>query len=264
MIYAAAALRDLGDFPGKLVAGAHRRRGERVAARLEVARRARGYIDADVCVIGEPAGVHEEWESIHLVSRGAALFKVVVLGTQMHSSISDQLPAVNATLKMAELALKMQREVRDYLTFDDHPYCRLGPTVNVGVMAQGGVTYGVFPGRAEFATDIRTVPGMTEEQVEGRRATVPRRRHGRRPRARRRRSSGTSWWAPPRSTATTRWSPRSPTHPRWCSAAGPGSTPSPGATDAAVHPGRGRRAVHRIVRARLPAAGAQPERVDAP
>jgi acetylornithine deacetylase len=127
---------------------------------------AEGYIDADVCVIGEPAGVHEEWESIHLVSRGAALFKVVVLGTQMHSSISDQLPGVNATLKMAELALKMQRELRDYLTFDEHPYCRFGPTVNVGVMASAGVTYGVYPGRAEFASDVRTVPGMTEEQVQ--------------------------------------------------------------------------------------------------
>ena len=165
MIYAAAALRDLGEFPGKLSLAltADEENGSQFGSKWLAAE---GYIDADVCVIGEPAGVHEEWESIHLVSRGAALFKVVVLGTQMHSSISDQLPAVNATLKMAELALKMQREVRDYLTFDDHPYCRLGPTVNVGVMAQAGVTYGVFPGRAEFATDIRTVPGMTEEQVK--------------------------------------------------------------------------------------------------
>ena len=67
---------------------------------------------------------------------------------------------------MAELALKMQRELRGYLTFDDHEYCRFGPTVNVGVTAQAGVTYGVFPGRAEFGVDIRTIPGMTEEQVQ--------------------------------------------------------------------------------------------------
>ncbi len=165
MIYAAAALRDLGAFPGKLSLAltADEENGSQLGAKWLATE---GYIDADVCVIGEPAGVHEEWESIHLVSRGAALFKVIVLGTQMHSSISDQLPAVNATLKMAELALKMQRELRDYLTFDEHEYCRYGPTVNVGVMAQAGVTYGVFPGRAEFATDVRTVPGMTEEQVK--------------------------------------------------------------------------------------------------
>jgi acetylornithine deacetylase len=165
MVYAAAALNDLGEFPGKLSLAltADEENGSRVGSKWLAAE---GYIDADVCVIGEPAGVHEEWESIHLVSRGAALFKVVVLGTQMHSSISDQLPAVNATLKMAELALKMQRELRDYLTFDDHPYCRFGPTVNVGVTASAGVTYGVYPGRAEFASDVRTVPGMTEEQVK--------------------------------------------------------------------------------------------------
>lgn len=165
MIYAAAALRDLGEFPGtlSLALTADEENGSQYGSKWLAAE---GYISADVCVIGEPAGVHEEWESIHLVSRGAALFKVVVIGTQMHSSISDQLPTVNATLKMAELALKMQRELRGYLTFDDHEYCRFGPTVNVGVMAQAGVTYGVFPGRAEFASDIRTIPGMTEEQVQ--------------------------------------------------------------------------------------------------
>lgn len=117
-------------------------------------------------MIGEPGGIFTEWESVHLVSRGAALFKVVVFGTQMHSSISDQLPAVNATLKMAALAIKMQNELKSYLTFVDHPLCKFGPTVNIGVTAKSGVTYGVFPGRAEFACDIRTLPGMTEEQVK--------------------------------------------------------------------------------------------------
>ena len=165
MTYAAAALRDLGDFPGQLSLAltADEENGSVYGSKWLANE---GYLQADVCVIGEPAGVIDEWESIHLVSRGAALFKIVVLGTQMHSSISDQLPAVNATMKMAELALKMQRELRSYLTFEDHEYCRLGPTVNVGVMAQAGVTYGVYPGRAEFASDIRTIPGMTEEQVK--------------------------------------------------------------------------------------------------
>lgn len=165
MIYAAAALRELGEFPGRLSLAltADEENGSTVGSKWLAAE---GHIEADVCLIGEPGGVEEEWESIHLVSRGAALFKVVVLGTQMHSSISDQLPGVNATLKMAELALRMQRELRDYLTFDDHEYCRFGPTVNVGVTAQAGVTYGVFPGRAEFGSDVRTIPGMTEEQVK--------------------------------------------------------------------------------------------------
>ncbi len=165
MVYAAAALRDLGSFPGRLSLAltADEENGSTVGSKWLASA---GHLNADVCVIGEPGGVHAEWESIHLVSRGAALFKIVVLGTQMHSSISDQLPRVNATLKMAELALKMDRELRSYLTYDDHPYCTMGPTVNVGVMAEAGVTYGVYPGRAEIASDIRTIPGMTEAQVQ--------------------------------------------------------------------------------------------------
>lgn len=165
MVYAAAALRTLNSFPGtlSLALTADEENGSVYGSKWLAEE---GFIKADVCVIGEPSGVIREWESIHLVSRGAALFKVVVLGTQMHSSISDQLPAINATLKMAELALKMQKELKGFLTFDEHPLCRLGPTVNVGVTAQAGVTYGVFPGRAEFACDVRTLPGMTEDQVK--------------------------------------------------------------------------------------------------
>lgn len=165
MIYAAAALAKVGDFTGKIALAltADEENGSVYGSKWLAAE---GLLDADVCIIGEPGGIHNEWESLHLVSRGVALFKVVVGGTQMHSSISDQLPAVNATLKMSALALKMQRELRGYLTFVDHPYCKRGPTINVGVMANAGVTYGVFPGRAELASDIRTVPGMTEEQIQ--------------------------------------------------------------------------------------------------
>lgn len=165
MVYAAAALANLGHFSGKLALAltADEENGSVYGSKWLASE---GLIEADVCVIGEPGGIQQEWESLHLVSRGVALFKVVVLGTQMHSSISDQLPAVNATLKMAALALKMQHELRSYLTFDEHPFCKHGPTINVGVMASAGVTYGVFPGRAEFASDIRTLPGMTEEQIQ--------------------------------------------------------------------------------------------------
>ena len=165
MVYAAAALRTLDSFPGTIALAltADEENGSKFGSKWLADE---GHIKADVCVIGEPGGIFREWEAIHLVSRGAALFKIVVYGTQMHSSISDQLPAINATLKMAELALKMQKEMKGYLTFNEHPLCRFGPTVNVGVTAQSGVTYGVFPGRAEFACDIRTVPGMEEEQIK--------------------------------------------------------------------------------------------------
>ena len=117
-------------------------------------------------MIGEPSGITSEWQSVHLVSRGAALFKIAVAGTQMHSSISDRLPGVNATVKMARLIDRMDREFRSYLSYDEHPLCPTGPTVNVGVMAEAGVFYGVYPGNAEFACDVRTLPGMTEEMMK--------------------------------------------------------------------------------------------------
>ena len=121
-----------------------------------------GLLQADAAVIGEPCGVVREWEAIDLISRGAALFKVRVRGTQMHSSVSDRLPAVNATVMMSRLVDRMHRELKDALTYGGHPLGGLGPTVNVGVTAQAGIYYGVYPGEAEFACDVRTLPGMIE------------------------------------------------------------------------------------------------------
>ncbi len=124
-----------------------------------------GLLQADAAVIGEPCGVVREWEAIDLISRGAALFKIRVRGTQMHSSVSDRLPAVNATVMMSRLVDRMHRELKDALTYGGHPLGGLGPTVNVGVTAQAGIYYGVYPGEAEFACDVRTLPGMSKEQM---------------------------------------------------------------------------------------------------
>lgn len=125
-----------------------------------------GKLAADVAVIGEPCGITREWEAIDVLSRGAALFTVVVHGTQGHSSITDRLPLVNASTSMARLMDRMDRELKQHLRFEPHPLIPTGPTVNVGVMVKGGVFYGVNPGRAEFACDIRTLPGMTRDSVE--------------------------------------------------------------------------------------------------
>jgi len=124
-----------------------------------------GHLKADAALIGEPCGVTKPWEAINLVSRGAALFKIKVFGTQMHSSISDRLPSVNATVHAARLIDLMHRELKGALTYDQHPLCKQGPTVNIGVTASAGVFYGVYPGDAEFGCDIRTIPGMTRAQL---------------------------------------------------------------------------------------------------
>lgn len=117
----------------------------------------------DACLVGEPSGWEYDWQGIHLVSRGLCCFRIKVRGTQMHSSLSDRMPSVNANQKLAELLLRLPREL-----VLDHPEHPLGarPTLNAGVTVQGGVFYGVVPGEAEFGCDLRTVPGMSRESVD--------------------------------------------------------------------------------------------------
>lgn len=123
-----------------------------------------GHLFGDAAIVGEPCGITSEWESIDLISRGAALFRIRLRGTQTHSSVSDLLPVVNATVKMAGLIQRMDAELMGWLHFTPHPLVPR-PTLNVGVMAQAGVFYGVYPGTAEFACDLRTLPGMSRDQV---------------------------------------------------------------------------------------------------
>jgi acetylornithine deacetylase/succinyl-diaminopimelate desuccinylase-like protein len=120
-------------------------------------------IEADAILLGEPAGVREDWEAIRIISRGISCFRILVSGTQTHSSISDQLPTVNAVEAMAKVLVGLRRELR--LRYPEHPLCPAGPTVNLGVKAMGGVGFGVLPGHAEFWCDIRTTPGMTQETL---------------------------------------------------------------------------------------------------
>lgn len=164
MVYAAGAVVEAGPLEGDLVVAftADEEAGSVFGSKWLAEN---DLIHADVCVIGEPSGITREWESIHLISRGAALFRIKVSGTQMHSSVTDRLPNVNAVVKMAQLIDRMHRELRGRLTYPDHPLCPDGPTVNIGVMVEGGVYYGVNPGYAEFACDLRTLPGQTGEQV---------------------------------------------------------------------------------------------------
>lgn len=165
MVYAGAAVANAGGFGGELqlVFTADEEAGSIKGSKWLAEN---GHLAADVAVIGEPSGVDQEWQSIAVISRGAALFKIKVTGTQMHSSISDRIKGVNATVEMARLIDRMDREFKDWITYEPHSLSPMGPTVNVGVMASAGVFYGVYPGNAEFACDIRTLPGMTREQLE--------------------------------------------------------------------------------------------------
>jgi len=163
MVFAAAAVAAGGGPPAgslTLILTADEEYGSAKGAEYLVKQRA---LDLDAIVLGEPCGVHEEWDAIRIVSRGISCFKISVHGTQMHSSISDQIESVNAVEAMARILARLRSELA--LTYSEHPLCHEGPTVNIGVKAQGGVGFGVLPGFAEFWSDIRTIPGMTQVQL---------------------------------------------------------------------------------------------------
>jgi acetylornithine deacetylase len=123
-------------------------------------------IEADAIILGEPSGENKDFDSIGLASRGVLLGKIILHGTQMHSSISDRGGCVNASVKMAKVLLEFADNLKKYLRFKPHKLYPLGPTINPGVTLEGGVFYGVIPGQAGFGFDLRVIPGMEFDVLE--------------------------------------------------------------------------------------------------
>lgn len=119
-------------------------------------------VEADAIVIGEPSGVTTPWEALYVVSRGICCFEVVVRGQQGHSGLSENLPT-SATVAAAQAATALAGFTPTVPTAPSIP-CK--PTVNAAVQMSGGVCYGVHPGDAVIATDIRLVPGMSREALD--------------------------------------------------------------------------------------------------
>jgi acetylornithine deacetylase/succinyl-diaminopimelate desuccinylase-like protein len=161
MVYAAAAVRATTELAGDLVLGfvADEEAGASYGSKF-LAPRLEG---VDAALIGEPSGWDRDWQGLHLVSRGVCCFRIQVRGTQMHSSLSDRMPSVNAAREMARLLVDIEDELE--FDFPPDPLGVVTPTLNAGVLVEGGVFFGVVPGLAQFACDLRTVPGMAEADV---------------------------------------------------------------------------------------------------
>lgn len=121
----------------------------------------RGLVDVDAILVGEPSGVTDPWEAVHVVSRGICCFEVLVTGRQGHSGISDRLPT-SATVAAATAILALERLEPRYPR--DVPGGAV-PTVNPGTQISGGVFFGVHPGHAAVACEIRLVPGMRQDEL---------------------------------------------------------------------------------------------------
>ena len=158
MVYAGAALIEAGVPPGtlKVVLSADEEAGSRFGSRFLAGR---AELAADAVLVGEPTGMETSWAYLAVACRGIAAFLVKVRGTQMHSSLSDQVHSVNASVKLAQVLSRMASGFRPQYPINDK--VPGGPTVNLGVTLKGGVFFGVYPGQAEFGIDVRTVPGMT-------------------------------------------------------------------------------------------------------
>jgi acetylornithine deacetylase/succinyl-diaminopimelate desuccinylase-like protein len=118
---------------------------------------------ADAVIIGEPAGIYEEWDSLHVASRGVCLFTVRARGDQGHSGLTKVLGLRNASVVLANLVSAMSTELA--LTHPENSLYPDGPTVNLCVQLRGGIFWGVNPGVAECDCDVRLTPGMTREQI---------------------------------------------------------------------------------------------------
>ena len=158
MVHAGSALIETGAPPGTLrvVLTADEEAGSRYGARFLAGR---PEVAADAVLVGEATGMQTSWAYVAVASRGISCFLVRVRGTQMHSSLSDQVPSINASVKLAQVLSRMASEFAP--TFPVSGLVPGRPTVNLGVTMSGGVFYGIYPGHAEFGMDVRTLPGMT-------------------------------------------------------------------------------------------------------
>jgi acetylornithine deacetylase/succinyl-diaminopimelate desuccinylase-like protein len=162
MLLAAAALANDGPSAGRLslVFTADEEHGSEFGSRFLAER---GAVQADAIVIGEPGGIDGDWDQLQTISRGIANFSIDVYGQQGHSSLSDAKRFVSATQECARLLLRFAERFEPSFT-PSMPGLR--PTVNAGVRIEGGVGFGVVPGKASFAVDVRVLPGMERRQLE--------------------------------------------------------------------------------------------------
>jgi acetylornithine deacetylase/succinyl-diaminopimelate desuccinylase-like protein len=121
-------------------------------------------LDADGVVIGEPGGIEDDFDRLHLVSRGIARLRLRAAGRQGHSSLAGEVPGRNAGVDAAR-AVAAVAQVHLPAPDDPHGLSGWRVTLNTGLAFRGGVGYGVLPGAMRVDTEVRLLPGMTRAAV---------------------------------------------------------------------------------------------------
>lgn len=122
-------------------------------------------LSADGVVIGEPGGVEDDFDRLHLVSRGIARMHLTASADQGHSSLTDELARRNAGADLARAIVAVTDSLHVDVPDNVHALSGWHATVNAGLRFRGGVGYGVLPGRMSADTEVRLLPGMSQEAL---------------------------------------------------------------------------------------------------
>ncbi|MFD1713362.1 M20 family metallopeptidase [Amnibacterium flavum] len=122
-------------------------------------------LGADALVIGEPGGIHSDYDSLHLVSRGLGRFRITAHGIQGHSSLSAMLGRPNAGADLADALSALRRTASPAIPADADGLRDWAATVNPAMTFSGGWGYGVLPQSVSSTIEVRTLPGMTDVEL---------------------------------------------------------------------------------------------------
>lgn len=115
--------------------------------------------ELDAAVVAEPSGIDDSFERLWVASRGVCAFRILVEGTQGHSSLADHHEALNAVGRLFELWPHLRERFRELIPD--------GVVLNP-VRLLGGVDYGIVPGQSAVWCECRVAPGNERGQVQAR------------------------------------------------------------------------------------------------
>ncbi len=108
----------------------------------------------DAVVIGEPTDL-----AICVAQKGLLILEVETAGVARHAAHAHRIGGANATVEAARAIVALA----DWKPGPDHSL--LGPTTCQITTIEGGTKRNVIPDRCVFCLDIRTVPGVSTEEL---------------------------------------------------------------------------------------------------